>query len=256
MVDGVGVSMSRSARVSRRFRSRGSIIVVARLCRRHRVDRGAARHDGRHRRVGGEAAGWFSAEYQVLLPTVRLAVDAGRPPGTWATRPPRGSRTVYSAWPTRCSGSTNEARTHLERALELYRQLADDTNQAHTQFGLAGLLERQGRYRTRCIRSSKRSRCSGITGTGTTRRVRSSTSATPTTPAGTPRQPGTPGGRLWRSSPISTTRTPSRSGTDSATGNSHARLHADVLIAVRATMAGMSSSRTGGDGGPGRSRTR
>ena len=41
----------------------------------------------------------------------------------------------------------DQARSHLEHALEVYRQLGDDTNQAHARLALAAILDREGRHR-------------------------------------------------------------------------------------------------------------
>jgi tetratricopeptide (TPR) repeat protein/transcriptional regulator with XRE-family HTH domain len=52
-----------------------------------------------------------------------------------------------NAVPTSMSGEHDEARAHLEQALEVYRQLGDESNQAQALFALAAILDRQGRHR-------------------------------------------------------------------------------------------------------------
>jgi tetratricopeptide (TPR) repeat protein/transcriptional regulator with XRE-family HTH domain len=48
---------------------------------------------------------------------------------------------------TSMPGEHDAARAHLEQALEVYRQLGDDANQAQALFALAAILDRQGRHR-------------------------------------------------------------------------------------------------------------
>ncbi len=126
------------------------------------------------------ATDWFTAEYQVLMAAVRLAVDAGLDRYAWqlvwsmATFLERhqGFRDAVAlqrialpaarrlgdpaaqAYSHRLLGRVHamlgehdEAHVHLEHALEAYRQLGDDTNQALVRLGLAAKLDRQGRYR-------------------------------------------------------------------------------------------------------------
>jgi tetratricopeptide (TPR) repeat protein/transcriptional regulator with XRE-family HTH domain len=126
------------------------------------------------------AGDWFTAEYQVLMAAVRLAVDQGLDRPAWqvawsmATFLERhqGFRDAVTlqrivlpaarrlgdpaalAYSHRLLGRVHallgehdEAQVHLEHALEAYLQLGDDSNQALTRLGLAAMLDRQGRYR-------------------------------------------------------------------------------------------------------------
>ncbi len=128
----------------------------------------------------GAATDWFTAEYQVLRATVRLAVDAGLDRHAWqlvwsmATYLERhqGFRDAVAlqqialqaarrlgdlpaqAYSHRLLGRAHamlgdhdEARTHLDHALDAYQQLGDNTNQGLVHLGLAAMLDRQGRYR-------------------------------------------------------------------------------------------------------------
>ena len=129
---------------------------------------------------GDAAAHWFAAEYQVLVATVRLAADAGLDRHAWQlvwsmARFVQGRQDFRDAialhgialraalrlgdlaaqgYSHRLLGRAytqlgehDEARAHLEHALEAYGQLGDETNQSHVHLGLAEVLERQGRYR-------------------------------------------------------------------------------------------------------------
>jgi tetratricopeptide (TPR) repeat protein len=126
------------------------------------------------------ATDWFSTEYQVLLAAVRLAVDAGLDRHAWqlvwsmATYLERhqGFRDAVAlqrialeaarrlddlpaqAYSHRVLGRAHamlgdpdEAPPHLEPALEAYRRLGDDVNQAFVRLGMAVMLDRQDRYR-------------------------------------------------------------------------------------------------------------
>jgi DNA-binding SARP family transcriptional activator/tetratricopeptide (TPR) repeat protein len=126
------------------------------------------------------ATDWFSAEYQALMAAVRLAVDAGLDRHAWQlvwSMSPfferhRGFRDAIAlhwialqaalrlgdlAAQARSRrllgmahallGEPDEAQVHLDRALEVYRQLSDDTNQGHLHLALGHLLDRQGRQR-------------------------------------------------------------------------------------------------------------
>ena len=125
------------------------------------------------------AANWFTAEYQVLMVTVRLAADAGLYRHAWQLvwsiasfidrRDFRDAVTLHQigleaarrlsdpaaqAYSHRVLGRAytqlreyDEAQAHLEHALEGYRQLGDDTNQAHVHLALGHMLDLQGRYR-------------------------------------------------------------------------------------------------------------
>ncbi len=128
----------------------------------------------------GAATDWFTAEYQVLLAAVPLAVDTGLDRHAWqlvwsmaafldrhrdfrdavalqrialeAAR--RLGDLAAQGYSHRLLGKAyamlghhEEARASLEHALDVYRRLGDDTKQAHAHLGLADLLERQGRHR-------------------------------------------------------------------------------------------------------------
>jgi tetratricopeptide (TPR) repeat protein/transcriptional regulator with XRE-family HTH domain len=126
------------------------------------------------------AAGWFTAEYQVLTGVVRLAVDAGLDRHAWqlvyamATfferhrdfRDAAALHRVALEAARRLDdlalqghshrllgqayvllGEHDEAQAHFEHALEVFRQLGDDPYQALVHIGLGEMLDRQGRYR-------------------------------------------------------------------------------------------------------------
>jgi tetratricopeptide (TPR) repeat protein len=125
------------------------------------------------------ATDWFTADNQVLMAAVSLAVDAGLDRHAWQLvhsmapfidrRDPRSAVALHrvalqaavrlgdlvaQAYSHRrvgqlCAmlGEHDEARAHLEHALEAYRQLGDHTNQAHVHLGLTDMLDRQGRHR-------------------------------------------------------------------------------------------------------------
>jgi tetratricopeptide (TPR) repeat protein len=126
------------------------------------------------------AADWIAAEYPVIAAAVQVAIDAGLDRHAWQlvwSIAPYGERhqdfhgalTLHRVGlqaaerlddlpaqgysHRRCGqvctivGAYDEALTHLEQALELYRQLGDDLNQAHVCVGLGMILDRQGRYR-------------------------------------------------------------------------------------------------------------
>jgi tetratricopeptide (TPR) repeat protein/transcriptional regulator with XRE-family HTH domain len=127
----------------------------------------------------GAAVEWFTEGYQVLVATVRLAVDAGLDRYAWqlvwsmstffdrrdvrdavalhrialqaARRLGDRAAEAYShRWLGQVFtklGEPDEAQTHWEHALEVYRQLGDHTNQAHVHLGLGETLDHQGRYR-------------------------------------------------------------------------------------------------------------
>jgi transcriptional regulator with XRE-family HTH domain len=122
---------------------------------------------------------WFTAEYQVLMAAVPLAVDAGLDRHAWqlawsmarfldrrdfrdAAAIQRialeaaqrlGDPAAQGFSHLRCGriywllGQYDEAQVHLEHALEAYRQLGDDAKQGDVHRGLGGMLDRQGRYR-------------------------------------------------------------------------------------------------------------
>jgi tetratricopeptide (TPR) repeat protein/transcriptional regulator with XRE-family HTH domain len=126
------------------------------------------------------AAAWFAAEHRVLMAAVRLAVDAGLDRHAWqlvwsmarlierhqdfrdavtlhhialqaALRlddlAARGYSHRMLGKAHALVGEHDEARVHLEHALEMYRRLDDHTNQAHAHLSLGIALDRQGRYR-------------------------------------------------------------------------------------------------------------
>jgi DNA-binding SARP family transcriptional activator/tetratricopeptide (TPR) repeat protein len=127
------------------------------------------------------AFAWFAAEQAVLLAALTAAVDGGFDAHTWQL--PRSMINFLDAqgkWQdiattqraalaaaTRLAdcaaqarihrllaraaarlGRTDEARTHLGHALELYAELADVTGQAHGEYALMRLWAEQGDYET------------------------------------------------------------------------------------------------------------
>jgi tetratricopeptide (TPR) repeat protein len=127
----------------------------------------------------GQALAWFSTEHAVLLAALDLAADAGLDTHTWQLAwtlanylnrqghwhdqiatghaalaasgrlaDPSAQALAHRSLAAACAtlGRFDDAHTHLQQALDLYRRSGEQTKQAPTHLNLAVVLERQGRY--------------------------------------------------------------------------------------------------------------
>ncbi|MFE2424007.1 BTAD domain-containing putative transcriptional regulator [Streptomyces hokutonensis] len=126
-----------------------------------------------------EAMAWFTAEHPVLLAALQQAVQSGFDTHVWqlaaALTPYHQRQVLWSDWAAThtaglaagrrladgaaeaCAhrnmgnaasalGRPAEARAHLERAADLYRQLGEPSGTAHTQLALGKVSAQQGRH--------------------------------------------------------------------------------------------------------------